>query len=97
MKILFSLMLISYSWCIVEGSEMIDKSLEAGYKQSGMEENVNKLLRYGKNKAEVLGVSKELEVVGYGYNAIRSKSLKIPIGTTIISVYRNSLVITIGF
>ena len=76
------------------GSEAIDKALEAGYKQSGMESNVDSFIRYSENKAEIWGIGSEVAVVGYCYRVIQSKSLRFNVKNNYIEVYRNQISFT---
>lgn len=88
MKFLSILLLLSGR---LIASEAIDKALEAGYKQSGIENNVNKLVKYGENKAEIWGIGSEVAVIGYCYKSFQSKSLRFSIKNNYIEVYRNEI------
>jgi hypothetical protein len=63
----------------LRGNEAIDKAIEAGIIQTGLDKNVKELLRYGKYKAESWGLDKEVVVIGYVYNVYKIKAVQVPV------------------
>ena len=68
----------------LKANEALDKAIEAGVIQTGLDKNIKELLRYGRSKAESWGLGKEVVVIGYIYNTYKIKAVQIPISTNLI-------------
>lgn len=78
---------ISLLCSLAYGSEAIDKAIEAGRRQIGVEDQ---FINYSKSKIELWGLGTELAVLGYGYKSYVSKSIRFKATDQLYCrVYRN--------